>query len=80
RLVGARAVIRRLFELQGLGLVTTHDLALTELADDLGPAAANVHFEDQWSEGVMSFDYHLRSGVIARSNALELMRAVGLQV
>ncbi|MBX3172156.1 MAG: DNA mismatch repair protein MutS [Candidatus Eremiobacteraeota bacterium] len=80
RLVGARAVIRRLFELQGLGLVTTHDLALTELADELGPAAANVHFEDQWSEGVMSFDYHLRSGVIARSNALELMRAVGLQV
>lgn len=80
RLVGARAVIRRLFEMGGLGLVTTHDLALTELAAELGPAAANVHFEDQLSEGVMSFDYQLRSGVIARSNALELMRAVGLQV
>jgi hypothetical protein len=80
RLAGARAVIKRLFEMDALGLVTTHDLALTELADELGPRAANVHFEDQLSEGVMSFDYQLRSGVIQRSNALELMRAVGLEV
>jgi hypothetical protein len=80
RLVGAQAVIRRLFELGGVGLVTTHDLALTELVQELGVQAANVHFEDQLTEGVMSFDYHLRPGVIGRSNALELMRAVGLQV
>ncbi|MBS2033348.1 DNA mismatch repair protein MutS [bacterium] len=80
RLVGARAVVRRLFELDCLGLVTTHDLALTELAEELGDQAANVHFEDQLQEGVMSFDYHLRPGVIRRSNALELMRAVGLEV
>lgn len=80
RLIGAQAVIRRLFELRGVGLVTTHDLALTELVQELGGAAANVHFEDQLQEGVMSFDYHLRPGVITRSNALELMRAVGLQV
>jgi len=80
RLVGARAVVRRLFELNALGLVTTHDLALTELAAELGDKAANVHFEDQLEEGVMSFDYHLRTGVIGRSNALQLMRAVGLQV
>lgn len=80
RLVGARAVIRRLFEMNGVGLVTTHDLALTELTEELGSASANVHFEDQLNEGVMSFDYHLRTGVIGRSNALELMRAVGLQV
>ena len=80
RLVGAQAVIRRLFELEALGLVTTHDLALTELAQELGRASANVHFEDQLVEGVMSFDYQLRPGVVARSNALELMRAVGLEV
>lgn len=80
RLVGAQAVIRRLFELNGLGLVTTHDLALTELVEELGTGSANVHFEDQLSEGVMTFDYQLRPGVVARSNALELMRAVGLQV
>lgn len=80
RLVGARAVVRRLFELNALGLVTTHDLALTELVTELGEGAANVHFEDQLEEGVMSFDYQLRTGVIGRSNALQLMRAVGLQV
>ena len=80
RLDGARAVIKRLFAMDALGLVTTHDLALTELATELGPRAANVHFEDQLNEGVMSFDYRLRGGVIQRSNALELMRAVGLEV
>lgn len=80
RLAGARAVIKRLFAMDALGLVTTHDLALTELATELGPRAANVHFEDQLNEGVMSFDYRLRGGVIQRSNALELMRAVGLEV
>ncbi len=80
RRIGAEAILRRLVEEGALGLVTTHDLALTLIADDLAPRAANVHFEDQLEEGKMSFDYHLRPGPVARSNALELMRAVGLEV
>jgi len=80
RRIGAEAVIRGLLEARAIGLVTTHDLALTELAAALSPRAANVHFEDHLADGRMSFDYRLRDGVVRKSNALELMRAVGLRV
>ena len=63
-----------------MGLVTTHDLAIAAVADGLATRAANVHFEDQLRDGKMTFDYRLRPGVVTKSNALELMRAVGLEV
>jgi hypothetical protein len=80
RRIGAAGVLRGLVERGAMGLVTTHDLALVEIADGLGPRAANVHFEDELRDGQLVFDYKLRPGVVQRSNALELMRAVGLEV
>ena len=78
RRTGAEAVVRTLLDAGAIGLVTTHDLALTAVAADLGSAAANVHFRDQLSSGRMTFDHTLRPGVVPRSNALELMRLVGI--
>ncbi|MBM3462449.1 MAG: DNA mismatch repair protein MutS [Armatimonadetes bacterium] len=80
RRIGAEAIVRTLLERGAVGLVTTHDLALAKIADDMAPRAVNVHFEDQLVEGRMSFDYRLRVGVVQKSNALALMRAVGLEV
>ncbi|MBW2314472.1 MAG: DNA mismatch repair protein MutS [Deltaproteobacteria bacterium] len=80
RRIGAEAIIRALLERNAIGLVTTHDLALAKVADTLAPRVANVHFEDQMREGRIHFDYRMRPGVITRSNALALMRAVGLDV
>lgn len=80
RRFGAEAVVRGLASRGAIGLVTTHDLALATIADALAPRAANVHFEDHLENGHMTFDYRLRSGVVTKSNALELMRAVGLEV
>lgn len=80
RRLGAEAVVRSLVDLGALGLVTTHDLALADIADRLGSRAANVHFEDRLEDGVMTFDYTMRPGVVQHSNALALMRAVGLDV
>jgi DNA mismatch repair ATPase MutS len=60
--------------------VTTHDLALAQVAEALAPRASNVHFEDQFENGRMTFDYRLHAGVVEKSNALELMRSVGLEV
>jgi len=80
RTIGAEAVIRGLVERGAIGFVTTHDLALAKVADALAPRAANAHFEDRLEDGKMIFDYILRPGVVQRSNALELMRAVGLKV
>ena len=80
RLVGASGVLRRLLDHGAIGLVTTHDMALTAIADNLAPHAANVHFEEWFDAGEMRFDYRLKAGRVTRSNALALMRAVGLEV
>jgi hypothetical protein len=80
RRIGAEAVVRSLVGRGALGLVTTHDLALAQIADELGARARNVHFEDQVVDGAMHFDFRMRPGVVTRSNALALMRAIGLEV
>ena len=78
RRVGASSVVRGLVERGALGLVTTHDLALAELATTLDISARNVHFSDTFVAGEIHFDYTMRPGVVQTSNALELMRAIGL--
>ena len=78
--IGAEAVVRSLVDRGGMGLVTTHDLALARVADELGSRGENVHFEDHLEDGVIAFDYQMRPGVVTKSNALELMRSVGLEV
>lgn len=80
RRIGAEALIRGLVERGAIGMVTTHDLALAEIVPSFQGLAANVHFEDHLEGGEIRFDYRLREGVVTRSNALELMRAVGLEV
>ena len=61
-------------------MVTTHDLALTEITRSLGSRVRNMHFQDFVEDGKMRFDYILRDGVVTKSNALELMRLIGLKV
>ena len=78
RRVGAASIVSGLVKRDAIGLVTTHDLALAELADTLEAGARNVHFSDTFSEGEIRFDYRMRPGVVETSNALELMRAIGL--
>ena len=80
RCVGAEGVVRGLTELGAIGLVTTHDLILAQIADKLAPKVVNVHFEDRLEDGKMLFDYRMRPGVVQHSNALALMRAIGLEV
>jgi len=80
RRIGAEALVRGLVERGAIGLITTHDLALAHIAETLDGRATNVHFEDHLEGGEIRFDYRLRPGVVTRSNALALMRAVGLDV
>ena len=79
RRVGAEAVIANLLDQGAIGLITTDDLALAEIADRLEPRAANVHFEDQLVDGRMTFDYRLRPGVIPKGNGLVLDASAGVQ-
>ena len=77
---GATALLRGLVNAGAIGLVTTHDLALGAIAEQLPGRAANVHFEDEFREGELVFDYKLRPGIVKTSNALTLMRSLGLRV
>jgi hypothetical protein len=80
RFVGAVAILQALLERGALGMVTTHDLALAGIAESIGAKAQNVHFADQLEGGKMAFDYRMQSGGVQHSNAVALMRAVGLPV
>jgi len=77
---GAEGLLRGLIGLGAIGLATTHDLALGEIADGWSPQAANVHFADAFDGGSLAFDYVLREGPVRTSNALALMRSIGLDV
>ncbi|MDX1384021.1 MAG: DNA mismatch repair protein MutS, partial [Thermoanaerobaculia bacterium] len=76
---GAEALVRSLLARGAIGLVTTHDLALARIAAD-GTGVENVHFQDEIVDGRIVFDYRMRPGVVTKSNAIELMRQVGLEV
>ncbi|MGC8548605.1 MAG: MutS-related protein [Acidobacteriaceae bacterium] len=80
RRTGTEAVVRTLLKHGAVGIVTTHDLALTEIVGRLDGKAANYHFEDHYIDGELVFDYRLVPGVAQTTNALKLMRAVGLDV
>jgi hypothetical protein len=80
RLIGARAILRDLLAKGAMGAVSTHDLGLGDLEGELPGKVRNVHFEEQVEGDVMSFDYKLREGVVQSSNALRLMKIVGLDV
>jgi len=80
RHIGARAVVVHLLDKGAIGAVTSHDLALADLEEQTGGRVVNVHFEEHVEEGKMTFDYVLRSGVVSTTNALRLMRLVGINV
>jgi DNA mismatch repair ATPase MutS len=84
RLIGAEALIGGLLHHGAIGIVSTHDLALTEIGaagtNSLRRSLHNVHFQDYVEDGEMRFDYKLREGVVEKSNAVELMRLIGWEV
>ena len=77
---GARAVLLHLLERGALGLVATHDVALSELEAEHPGLVHNVHFTDVFEDGEMRFDYKLREGVVKTSNALRLLALAGIHV
>ncbi len=80
RLIGARAILMELLSRGAMGAVSTHDLGLGDLEKEKPENVRNVHFEEQVEGDVMSFDYLLRQGIVQSSNALRLMKIVGLDV
>ena len=80
RLTGAEGIVRAFVAAGAIGLISTHDLALTDIGGLPPGTLHNVHFQDDLSDGQMRFDFTLRDGVVTKSNGIELMRAIGLNV
>jgi hypothetical protein len=80
RLAGTEFIVRNLVKRNAVGIVSTHDLALTEIPKAMGNRAANCHFEDRFDGDQLVFDYKIKPGIVKTSNALELMRSIGLGV
>ncbi len=80
RRIGAEGVVHALLKRGAIGLISTHDLSLTEIGSSLNGHLHNVHLQDEIEDGAMKFDYKLRDGIVTKSNGLELMRFIGLEV
>jgi DNA mismatch repair ATPase MutS len=79
RLIGSRSYITALAKSHGFGLVTTHDLELTDLEHSV-PSVTNAHFQETVAAGELQFDYRLRPGPCPTTNALRIMQLEGLPV
>jgi hypothetical protein len=77
---GAEGIVRAFVARGAVGLISTHDLALTDISGLDAGTLRNVHFQDELQNGRMTFDFKLRDGVVTKSNAMELMRSIGLDV
>jgi hypothetical protein len=79
RRTAAEAVIRSLVEHKAIGLVTSHDLALSEIGEMQELKGANVRFTDLPSaEGFMKFDYRIYPGKLEHGSALTIVKLMGL--
>lgn len=79
RRIGSESYIEALTGKNCLGLLSTHDLELVQLAKVL-PQVVNYHFREDVVDGQMIFDYILREGPCPTTNALKIMRQEGLPV
>lgn len=77
RLIGSQAYIYTLAEERCSGVISTHDLELVDIANEL-PQVKNYHFRDEVVNGQMAFDYRLYPGPCPTTNALRIMQMEGL--
>ena len=80
RHAGSMALIKQLIGFQSKGMVATHDLELTNLEEDYPEKIQNYFFDGYIKENKLFFDYVLKQGVCQSSNALELMKKMGIKI
>jgi DNA mismatch repair ATPase MutS len=78
RLEAADAVVKILIRGGAVGGISTHDLALSRILDDVTVAGVPVHMESDNRDDPLDFDYLLKPGISRRSNALAIIRMMGI--
>lgn len=76
---GARILIEQLVKLQGVGLVSTHDLELCDLENEKS-WLVNYNFREYYKNNKINFDYVLRRGMSKTQNAKHLMKLAGIDI
>lgn len=80
RRVASEAVVRTLVDRGAIGVLSTHDLALGEIAELEELHGMNVHTGSRDGGGPMDFDYLVKPGMTTETNALEIARMAGVRV
>jgi DNA mismatch repair ATPase MutS len=78
RRIAAESVIRALVAEGAVGALSTHDLALAEIGDNPHLRGANVHMQSDNPEQPLSFDYRIKPGISRQTNALAIVRMMGI--
>lgn len=79
RLIGSRSYVKAISGNNGVGLISTHDLELIKLENEIAEVS-NFHFKEDAVNGKMIFDYKIRTGPCPTTNALKIMQIEGLPV
>jgi energy-coupling factor transporter ATP-binding protein EcfA2 len=79
RLIGSRSYVKGLSKSPGFGLVSTHDLELVKLQEEI-KELKNYHFRETIEDGKMKFEYRIHEGPSPTTNALKIMEMEGLPV
>lgn len=80
RIFGAKTILRKLYKLSTLGLITTHDLELGALERECPSLIKNYHFSDHIKDNQITFDYQIKPGISQSTNALALMKLIGIDM
>ena len=79
RCTAAGAMLKALIANGAVGALSTHDLALTDIAERKDLCGANVHMQSRSSNDPLDFDYRLRPGIASQTNGLAIVRMMGLE-
>ncbi len=75
---GSRKVLQKIIELEGTGIIATHDLSLTNIEKEFPQIISNKCFEIEIDNASINFDYKLYDGVTKKMNAMLLMEQMGI--
>jgi DNA mismatch repair ATPase MutS len=74
---GSRELIEKLSRKRATGIIATHDLSLTEVADEF-EQISNYYFDADITNDELTFDYTMKAGVATNMNASFLLRKMGI--
>lgn len=73
RIFAATRIIEKLNSLGCFFLITTHDFELCEVE-----GIANYHFDEEYIEDKITFDYKIKNGKCQKTNAIYLLKLAGV--